>query len=156
MIMNDVHEHRILQLVILGVESKRVVPDSMLRLANDRVAWDKYPWDEDDAKTSIQSVDRLGIQGKYAVCEIEPVQDRVRQLAMMNLAHEFNDASTAKDELGKAYEKCRDIPLEQRDLIEIFLKTEAELDYQMNNALLLKAAKLEKQIRDKTAWVQQI
>ncbi|GKD70345.1 phospholipase-like protein, partial [Tanacetum coccineum] len=34
----------ILQLVILGVESKRVVPDWMLRLANDREAWDKYPW----------------------------------------------------------------------------------------------------------------
>ncbi|GKC55418.1 hypothetical protein Tco_1078163 [Tanacetum coccineum] len=31
----------ILQLVILSVESKRVVPDWMLRLANDRVAWDK-------------------------------------------------------------------------------------------------------------------
>nr|GEW38034.1 hypothetical protein [Tanacetum cinerariifolium] len=55
-------------------------------------------------------------------------EDRVRQLAMMNLAHEFKDASTAKDELGKAYEKCRDIPLEQRDLIDFFLKTEAELD----------------------------
>ncbi|GJZ77624.1 retrovirus-related pol polyprotein from transposon TNT 1-94 [Tanacetum coccineum] len=27
-----------------SVESKRVVPDWMLRLANDRVAWDKYPW----------------------------------------------------------------------------------------------------------------
>nr|GEW52474.1 hypothetical protein [Tanacetum cinerariifolium] len=79
-------------------------------------------------------------------------EDRVRQLAMMNLAHEFNDASTAKDELGKAYEKCRDISLEQRDLIDFF-KTEAELDYHMNNALLLKAAKLEKQIRDKTAWM---
>ncbi|GKA36085.1 hypothetical protein Tco_0722576 [Tanacetum coccineum] len=35
----------ILQLVILGVESKRVVPDWMLRLANDREAWDKYPCD---------------------------------------------------------------------------------------------------------------
>ncbi|GJZ21963.1 hypothetical protein Tco_0559002, partial [Tanacetum coccineum] len=34
----------ILQLVILGVESIRVVPDWMLRLANDRVAWDKYLW----------------------------------------------------------------------------------------------------------------
>ncbi|GJX58264.1 hypothetical protein Tco_0289654 [Tanacetum coccineum] len=34
----------ILQLVILGVESRRVVPDWMLRLANDRVAWNKYPW----------------------------------------------------------------------------------------------------------------
>ncbi|GJY62434.1 hypothetical protein Tco_0463091 [Tanacetum coccineum] len=34
----------ILQLVILGVESRRAVPDWMLRLANDRVAWNKYPW----------------------------------------------------------------------------------------------------------------
>ncbi|GJT57144.1 phospholipase-like protein [Tanacetum coccineum] len=34
----------ILQLVILGVESRRAVPDWMLRLANDRIAWDKYPW----------------------------------------------------------------------------------------------------------------
>ncbi|GKA40721.1 phospholipase-like protein, partial [Tanacetum coccineum] len=32
----------ILQLVILGVESKRAVPDWMLRLANDRIAWDKF------------------------------------------------------------------------------------------------------------------
>nr|GEZ80677.1 phospholipase-like protein [Tanacetum cinerariifolium] len=34
----------VLQLVILGVESRRVVLDWMLRLANDRVAWNKYPW----------------------------------------------------------------------------------------------------------------
>ncbi|GKC07011.1 hypothetical protein Tco_0998621 [Tanacetum coccineum] len=71
-------------------------------------------------------------------------EDRVRQLAMMNLSHEFNDASTAKDELGKAYEKCRDIPHEQHDLIKKNLKTEAELDYQMNNALLLKAERFKK------------
>ncbi|GJZ01649.1 phospholipase-like protein [Tanacetum coccineum] len=34
----------ILQLVLLGVEDRRRVPDWILRLANDRVAWDKYPW----------------------------------------------------------------------------------------------------------------
>nr|GEZ36842.1 phospholipase-like protein [Tanacetum cinerariifolium] len=34
----------ILQLVILGVESRRDVPNWMLRFANDRVAWNKYPW----------------------------------------------------------------------------------------------------------------
>ncbi|GJX02943.1 phospholipase-like protein [Tanacetum coccineum] len=34
----------ILQLVILGVDSRRVVPEWMLRLANDRVVWNKYPW----------------------------------------------------------------------------------------------------------------
>ncbi|GJR29707.1 hypothetical protein Tco_1105939 [Tanacetum coccineum] len=37
-------KERILHLVILGVESRRAVPDWMLRLANDRVAWNKYPW----------------------------------------------------------------------------------------------------------------
>nr|GEW04075.1 phospholipase-like protein [Tanacetum cinerariifolium] len=34
----------ILQLVILGAESKRNVPEWLLRIANDRVAWNKYPW----------------------------------------------------------------------------------------------------------------
>ncbi|GJY40541.1 hypothetical protein Tco_0427811 [Tanacetum coccineum] len=32
----------ILQLVLLGVEGKRRIPDWMLRLANDRVGWDNY------------------------------------------------------------------------------------------------------------------
>ncbi|GJW26469.1 hypothetical protein Tco_0040280 [Tanacetum coccineum] len=64
--------------------------------------------------------------------------------------------NTSKDELRKAYEECRDIPLEQHALIENFLKIESELDYEMNNDLLLKAAMLEKQIRDKTGWIQQI
>ncbi|GKE66497.1 hypothetical protein Tco_1520658 [Tanacetum coccineum] len=59
-------------------------------------------------------------------------EDRVHQLAMMNLAHQFNDASIAKDELRKAYEECRDIPLEQRAVIENFLKIESELDYEIN------------------------
>ncbi|GJW75596.1 hypothetical protein Tco_0134966 [Tanacetum coccineum] len=34
----------ILQLVLLGVEAKRRIPDWMLRLANDKVGWDNYPW----------------------------------------------------------------------------------------------------------------
>ncbi|GKD84091.1 phospholipase-like protein [Tanacetum coccineum] len=33
----------ILQLVLLGVEGRHSVPDWILRLANDRVRWDKYP-----------------------------------------------------------------------------------------------------------------
>nr|GEX23020.1 transposase, MuDR, MULE transposase domain protein [Tanacetum cinerariifolium] len=78
--------------------------------------------------------------------------DRGRQLAMMNLAHEFNDTCSAKDELQKAYEECRNIPMEQRALIKKFLKIESELDYEMNSALLFKTAKLEKQIRDKISW----
>nr|GEV44478.1 phospholipase-like protein [Tanacetum cinerariifolium] len=34
----------ILQLVFLSMEGRRIVPDWILRLANDRVGWDKYPW----------------------------------------------------------------------------------------------------------------
>ncbi|GJU49011.1 phospholipase-like protein [Tanacetum coccineum] len=34
----------IVQLVLLGVEDRRPVPNWILRLANDRVGWDNYPW----------------------------------------------------------------------------------------------------------------
>ncbi|GJZ34085.1 phospholipase-like protein [Tanacetum coccineum] len=34
----------ILQLVLLGVEDRRLVPNWILRLANDRVSWDNYHW----------------------------------------------------------------------------------------------------------------
>nr|GFB51690.1 phospholipase-like protein [Tanacetum cinerariifolium] len=34
----------ILQLVLLGVEDRCLVPNWILRLANDRVSWDNYPW----------------------------------------------------------------------------------------------------------------
>ncbi|GJU50153.1 phospholipase-like protein [Tanacetum coccineum] len=34
----------ILQLVLLGAENRRNVPEWLLRIANDRVAWNKYPW----------------------------------------------------------------------------------------------------------------
>ncbi|GKF01497.1 hypothetical protein Tco_0028420 [Tanacetum coccineum] len=91
-----------------------------------------------------------------AMVEKQIQEDRVRQLAMMNLAHQFNDASIVKDELRKTYEECRDIPLEQRAVIEIFLKIESDLDYEMTIELLCNGAKLEKQIRDKNGWIQQI
>nr|GEZ45138.1 hypothetical protein [Tanacetum cinerariifolium] len=34
----------ILQLVLLGLKDRRPVPNWILRLANDRDGWDKYPW----------------------------------------------------------------------------------------------------------------
>ncbi|GJR76119.1 hypothetical protein Tco_0088484 [Tanacetum coccineum] len=34
----------ILQFVLLGLEDRRRVPDWILRLANDKDGWDKYPW----------------------------------------------------------------------------------------------------------------
>ncbi|GJY03327.1 hypothetical protein Tco_0369267 [Tanacetum coccineum] len=82
--------------------------------------------------------------------------DRGRQLAIMNLGHQYGEAIEAKDELLKAYEQCRDISMDKRAMIENFLKIEAELDYEMQSALFKKAAKLEKQIRDKLGWLQQL
>ncbi|GJW95886.1 hypothetical protein Tco_0175558 [Tanacetum coccineum] len=83
-------------------------------------------------------------------------EDRGRQLAIMNLGHEYGDAIEAKDELRKAYEQCRDISMDKRAMIENFLKIESELDYEMQSALFRKAIKLEKQIRDKLVWLQQL
>ncbi|GJT93047.1 hypothetical protein Tco_1081892 [Tanacetum coccineum] len=83
-------------------------------------------------------------------------EDRGRQLSIMNLGHQFDNAITTKDELQKAHEECRDIPLEQCAKIEIFLKIESELDHKMQNDLFRKTAKLEKQIMDKNQWLHQL
>nr|GEX91186.1 hypothetical protein [Tanacetum cinerariifolium] len=97
---------------------------------------------------------------KFGNDQIAPIlgygdlEDRGRQLAIINLGHQFDNAITTKDEMRKAYEECKDIPLVKRALIENFLKIESELDQQMQNALFRKAAKLEKQIRDKIKWLQ--
>ncbi|GJT95869.1 hypothetical protein Tco_1091387 [Tanacetum coccineum] len=40
-------------------------------------------------------------------------EDKSRQLVIMNLAVEFDNACTAKDDMQKAYEECNDIPQEQ-------------------------------------------
>nr|GEV23838.1 hypothetical protein [Tanacetum cinerariifolium] len=83
-------------------------------------------------------------------------EDRGLQLAIMNLGHQFDNACTAKDDLQKAYEECKDIPMEQRALIENLLKIESEFDYAMQNALFRKVAILEKQTIDKNHWLQQL
>ncbi|GKE69825.1 hypothetical protein Tco_1527897 [Tanacetum coccineum] len=49
-------------------------------------------------------------------------EDIVRQKTIMELAVQFDNASTAKDDMRKAYEKYNDIPQENRALIDIFLK----------------------------------
>nr|GEV68378.1 hypothetical protein [Tanacetum cinerariifolium] len=53
-------------------------------------------------------------------------EDKVRQLAIMKLAVEYDNASTTKDEMRKAYEKCNDIPREKRTRITTDLKTARE------------------------------
>ncbi|GKE94113.1 hypothetical protein Tco_1578968 [Tanacetum coccineum] len=80
-------------------------------------------------------------------------EDIVRQKAIMELAVQFDNASTAKDDLRKAYEKCNDIPQENRSLIDTFLKQESDKDYEMHLALFRKSAKIEQQINTKFVWL---
>nr|GEZ39270.1 hypothetical protein [Tanacetum cinerariifolium] len=51
-------------------------------------------------------------------------EDKARQNAIAELAMQFDNASTAKGDLRKAYEKCNDISQESRALIDTFLKEE--------------------------------
>ncbi|GJY23154.1 hypothetical protein Tco_0396812 [Tanacetum coccineum] len=60
-------------------------------------------------------------------------EDIVCQKAIMELAVQFDNACTAKEDLRKAYEKCNDIPQENRALINTFLKQEFDKDYEMHN-----------------------
>ncbi|GJV06980.1 hypothetical protein Tco_1344636 [Tanacetum coccineum] len=64
-------------------------------------------------------------------------EDKVQQLTIMNLVVEFENASTAKDDLRKAYEECNDIPQEKRVLIDTLLKEESDKYYEMHNALII-------------------
>ncbi|GJT55815.1 hypothetical protein Tco_0990869 [Tanacetum coccineum] len=60
-------------------------------------------------------------------------EDIVRQKMVMELAVQFNNACTAKDDLRKAYEKCNDI-LQESQMRR--LRTEQEKEYQLVNNLL--------------------
>ncbi|GJW98945.1 hypothetical protein Tco_0180753 [Tanacetum coccineum] len=101
----------------------------------------------------------MGCSLSYSVNEIKAMvqkqieEDKVRQLAIMNLAVEFENANIAKDDMRKAYEECNDIPKEKRALIDTFLKKESDKDYEMHNALFRRAAKLEQQINNKIVMV---
>nr|GEX28050.1 EEIG1/EHBP1 N-terminal domain-containing protein [Tanacetum cinerariifolium] len=80
-------------------------------------------------------------------------EDKVRQNAIMDLALQFENACTTKDDLRKAYGKCNDIPQESRALIDTFLKEGFDKDYELNLSMYEKAAKLEKQMNAKLAWL---
>ncbi|GJY37791.1 hypothetical protein Tco_0424155 [Tanacetum coccineum] len=73
-------------------------------------------------------------------------KDTVRKLAIMNLAVEFDNPSTSKDDMRKTYEECTDIPQEKQALIDTYLKEESDKDYEMHNALFRRMAKIEQQM----------
>ncbi|GJZ35451.1 hypothetical protein Tco_0581268 [Tanacetum coccineum] len=82
-------------------------------------------------------------------------EDIVRQKAIIDLALQFDNACTAKDDFRKAYEKCNDIPQETRALIDSFLKEESDKDYEMNLSMYGKAAKIKKQMNAKLVWLRE-
>ncbi|GKA18458.1 hypothetical protein Tco_0698373 [Tanacetum coccineum] len=59
-------------------------------------------------------------------------EDIVRQKAIMDLALQFDNACTTKNDLRKAYKQCNDILQENRALIDTFLKEESDKDYELN------------------------
>ncbi|GJU68429.1 transposase, MuDR, MULE transposase domain protein [Tanacetum coccineum] len=80
-------------------------------------------------------------------------KDMVRQKAFLDLALQFDNACTAKDDLRKAYEKCNDISQESRALIDTFLKEGSDKDYELNFSMYGKATKIEKQMNAKLVWL---
>ncbi|GKF23778.1 hypothetical protein Tco_0076100, partial [Tanacetum coccineum] len=79
----------------------------------------------------------------------------VHQEAILDLALQFDNACTTKEYLRKAYEKYNHIPQESRALIATFLKEGSDKDYELNLSMYKKAAKLEKQINAKLAWIHE-
>ncbi|GKA53167.1 transposase, MuDR, MULE transposase domain protein [Tanacetum coccineum] len=82
-------------------------------------------------------------------------EDMVHQKAILDLALQFDNACTTKEDLRKAYEKCNHIPQESRALIDTFLKEGSDKDYELNLSMYRKAAKLEKQMNAKLAWIHE-
>ncbi|GKF74388.1 hypothetical protein Tco_0220720, partial [Tanacetum coccineum] len=59
-------------------------------------------------------------------------EDKGRQNAIMNLALQFKNSCTVKNDLRNAYERCTDISQESRALIDNFLKEGSDKDYELN------------------------
>ncbi|GKB73409.1 hypothetical protein Tco_0934821 [Tanacetum coccineum] len=75
--------------------------------------------------------------------------------AILDLALQFDNACTTKEDLRKAYEKYNHIPQEIRALIDTFLKEGYDKDYELNLSMYRNAAKLEKQMNAKLAWIHE-
>ncbi|GKB69526.1 hypothetical protein Tco_0930938 [Tanacetum coccineum] len=80
-------------------------------------------------------------------------EDKGRQNAILDLALQFENSCTVKDGLRNAYEKCTNISQESRALIDTFLKEGFDKDYELILSMYGKAAKLEKQMDAKLAWL---
>nr|GEY61949.1 hypothetical protein [Tanacetum cinerariifolium] len=73
-------------------------------------------------------------------------EDKGRQNTILDLALQFKNSCTAKDDIRNACVKCNDISQESCALIDNFLKEGSDKDYELNLSMYGKAAKLEKQM----------
>nr|GEV94058.1 zinc finger, CCHC-type [Tanacetum cinerariifolium] len=60
----------------------------------------------------------------------------IHQKAFMEIAVQFDNASAAKNDMRKAYEKCNDISQKSRALIDTFFKQESDKDYKQPTVAL--------------------
>ncbi|GKG47395.1 hypothetical protein Tco_0506880, partial [Tanacetum coccineum] len=67
-------------------------------------------------------------------------EDKGRQDVLLNLAFQFKDSYTVRDDLRKTYEKCNDISQESRALICTLLKESSEKDRELHLSMYGKAA----------------
>nr|GFB27361.1 phospholipase-like protein [Tanacetum cinerariifolium] len=65
----------ILQLMLLGFEGRRLVPNWILRLANDREGWDKYPWDSHVWPTLYQQLKDANVKCWPALYATQPTDE---------------------------------------------------------------------------------
>ncbi|GJX30765.1 hypothetical protein Tco_0240620 [Tanacetum coccineum] len=77
----------------------------------------------------------------------------VRHKTILDLALQFDNACTAKEDLRKVYEKCNDIPQESRALIDTFLKERSDKNCELNLSMYGKTAKIKKQMNVKLVWL---
>nr|GEX74114.1 phospholipase-like protein [Tanacetum cinerariifolium] len=65
----------ILRLVLLGLEDRRIVPDWILRLANDREGWDKYHWGSHVRPTLYQQLKDANVRRWPALYATQPTDE---------------------------------------------------------------------------------
>nr|GEV38685.1 phospholipase-like protein [Tanacetum cinerariifolium] len=65
----------ILQLVLLGLEDRRHIPNWILRLANDRDSWDKYPWGSHVWPTLYQQLKDANVRRWPALYATQPTDE---------------------------------------------------------------------------------
>nr|GFA05037.1 retrovirus-related Pol polyprotein from transposon TNT 1-94 [Tanacetum cinerariifolium] len=118
----------------------------------------------------VGTLESKGFEGRMVVGTIAAVTDGDRNLEAVKLWHMRLEHAGEKSlnllikqgllkglssDLRKAYEKCNHIPQESRALIDTFLKEGSDKDYELNLSMYKKAAKLEKQMNAKLAWIHE-